>query len=205
MRWQSGKKHQIRKQTLWQQQCGAWQAIGRQWPGLRGGAVVLLSKRGGSHWVSGCGDESSGNRMKCTLYWHLIHNKQKKAKKKRNWKKKKGIRTASHAPAPPTLRDVQQGGAGQGSGSDLSSDPIAKAFAQISQWLLEKNSSVGGDSLLCLLCCATFHFVSFQFCFSLSADCVSPSHSTLSLSICLPSLLLPALFPALRLCRCLDA
>lgn len=30
MRWQSGKKRQIRKQTLWQQQCGAWQAIGPQ-------------------------------------------------------------------------------------------------------------------------------------------------------------------------------
>lgn len=51
MRWQSGKKRQIRKQTLWQQQCGAWQAIGPQAvgaeevarPGMGVGDVVGVS------------------------------------------------------------------------------------------------------------------------------------------------------------------
>lgn len=104
MRWQSGKKRQIRKQTLWQQQCGAWQAIGPQAVGAEEVAGPGM----------GVGDGVSGyllvggwvKRQLNEMYSLLTFDSQQKKKKKgtqqerRNWIKRVGKRAAAPSRSP---------------------------------------------------------------------------------------------------------
>lgn len=179
MRWQSGEKAsnpQTNTVTATMRGVTSHRASGRKWAGevsvwkwpeLCVGTVVLLSKQ---RWgrmgclVVGMSQAATEWNVLSIDIWFTTNQKKKRKRKRKEIAKKQKGETNREPPGRAGWRVRSWA-------SDLSSDPIAKAFAQISQWLLEKTHRFEG--IRC--CCCLFRFISFRF--SLSVDCVSPTLS----------------------------